>query len=113
MMEIIIPKLEGFMIYSEKNQGFSSGGYDVRWKKKGKIWHNIGHVKNHLQVRAPIFYPNKTWYIAPDYQDAVVVDIMTREKALDIFEYLDDYFKRLHKGYTFGGYKNWSDIDVD
>lgn len=28
---------------------YSMGGVDPRWTKKGKVWTNIGHLKNHLR----------------------------------------------------------------
>lgn len=37
-------------VYKIQNRDgmFSTGGSDPQWKNKGKVWKNIGHVKNHL-----------------------------------------------------------------
>lgn len=35
----------------DKDTGlYSGGGSFVRWSKNGKIWRNIGHLKNHLNI---------------------------------------------------------------
>ena len=39
-----------YRIKNIKTNMYSSGGYNPKWIKTGKIWKNIGHLKNHLNM---------------------------------------------------------------
>lgn len=39
-----------FKIYNPETGLYSSGGTYVKWTKNGKVWTNIGHLKNHLHL---------------------------------------------------------------
>lgn len=103
-MSIIPPfKLEGYAIYNPATGLWSKGGTGHDWKKKPKIWSNIGHLKNHLNLGIFARYSNKWndepcshFIISNRYNGCVVIDVTTGN-ALDpnwINEYYFDYIRR-------------------
>lgn len=61
---------------------FSSGGRRAHWSKQGKIWSNIGHVKNHISQKLP-------WMA--DYTEAEIVSFTLVEKdTTDVKSLLDE-----------------------
>lgn len=121
MIDIPLPEIKGFMIYNPKTGLFSKGGQPSPiWSKHGKIWKNIGHLKNHLNgclvavdydyipdpinpcrtARVPNSYHS---YLRNYYVDCVVVDIVTKEPAnFSIYEYAREF-----------AIKNWPANDVE
>lgn len=39
-----------YKIRDSETRLFSSGGSEPNFSKKGKVWSNIGHIKNHLKM---------------------------------------------------------------
>lgn len=96
MIDIPIPKVEGFVIYNPDEGLFSSGGARPCWRKKPKIWANIGHLKNHLHGAI-----DRSWYsgydsrkyviMSPFYKGAVVLDITTGKSIdLNIYQWFEE-----------------------
>ncbi len=106
-MEIKIPDMVGFVIYNPKHQMFSSGGYQKKWTSKGKIWKNIGHIKNHLNhvlMVNPWGREDKKYYFCNHYVDCVVADINTKEPIeFDIYGYMKEYGLKKFPKYECGG----------
>lgn len=97
-------KLEGYAIYNPSTGLWSRGGTGPNlWKKKPKIWSNIGHLKNHLNLSIHCEYANQWnkvershFNISARYSGCVVIDVTTGN-PLDsnwINEYYFDYIRR-------------------
>jgi hypothetical protein len=105
------PELKGFVIYNPANQLFSGGGSMPKWKKKPKIWANIGHLKNHLlgalDRGCPRDYyssPVKKYEVSSVYFGCEVYDIINDQKIdFDIYEYFENHV--LSSYYGKNGYK--------
>jgi hypothetical protein len=116
---VIVPKpeLKGFVIFNPDNDLFSGGGQYPPWRKKPKIWGNIGHVKNHLLVALDhgayrdsystsksCVNDKKEYRISNRYLGCIVYDIVTdKEVDFDIYQYMTDHFKKSYygkEGYT-------------
>ena len=101
---IMLPKLEGYVIYNPANGLFSGGGMNCgswsNWRKNPKIWKKIGHLKSHLnQFVYEDYYShynitNRTRRIIiifDSYIGCKVVDITTQQEInLDIVKYLEN-----------------------
>lgn len=89
-------KIEGYCICNPKTGLYSKGGYSPKWKKKPKIWSNIGHLKNHLNMFVNMDYTNNLIIIRNVYEDCFVYDLVTQEPhtSFNIKEFLLDVAKR-------------------
>jgi hypothetical protein len=89
MTDIVLPtlKMEGYVIVDVHTGLFSSGGTEPKFKKKGKVWSNIGHLKNHLAQFIEPYYTKG----ARPYRlcKAKVYDIVSGKEVFDVTEYLD------------------------
>lgn len=104
MADISIPEIKGFVIYNTKTQLFSSGGCYPRWKKKPKIWSDVGHLKNHLSQLIRNGY--QTYYFDDVYKDAIILDMLTKKESdIKIYEYLEDFSKRRFDAPFYSNYK--------
>ena len=118
MAKIIIPKpeLKGFVIYNPAIELFSGGGSSPTWRKKPKIWANIGHLKTHVLGaldRGVICDPHygrrvqndaKEYQVSPVYQGCEVYDIINDQKIdFDFYDYFEKYLAK--SWYGKNGYK--------
>lgn len=89
MTDIVLPtlKMEGYVIVDLNTGLFSSGGTNPRFKKKGKIWSSLGHLKNHLALFTEKYYRDN----ADPYRKAKAkaFDIVTGKELFDVSEYID------------------------
>lgn len=100
-MAIHIPKpeLKGFVIYNPALAMFSTGGTKPKWKKHGKIWGNIGHLKNHLLAALEGGSRGRDYVIYNTYQGCEIYNIVTDQKHdLDIYEYVTNHAKENYYG---------------
>lgn len=71
-----------YRIKNIKTEQYSSGGCCPKWKKVGKIWKNIGHLKNHLNM----FEYELGFKEIPSYFDKMNMKI-----PITIYHNLDDW----------------------
>lgn len=55
-----------YKIHKKGTDLYSTGGMTPDWSKKGKVWTNIGHLKNHL---------HGLMNGAVDYRDAEIIEL--------------------------------------
>lgn len=103
MAKISIPKpeLKGFVIYNPKYELFSSGGQGPSWRKKPKIWSNIGHLKTHVlgALDRGVFdsYKKDTrdYPVSPVYIGCEVYDIINDQKIdFDFYAYFEKHLAK-------------------
>lgn len=104
-----IPKLKGFMIYNTETGETAGKGINNFKAKGGKVWANLGHLKNHLQLYIWRDYRTKEIVIqcADILRKCVVYDISTQQPVpdFDILAYLRDKIERTEAYYINQGYK--------
>lgn len=97
-MSLVPPlKLEGYAIYQPSTGLWSKGGTDRGLKKKPKIWSNIGHLKNHLNLGITFAYRQPPCFLITNkYDRCVVIDVTTGQPLGDdwINEYYFDFIRR-------------------
>ena len=83
---MILPKLEGYVIYDPVSGLFSKGGTISYWQKKGKIWASMSAVHCHLaQYIKDIYIYKDNKVTRLEYQNryeakfAFVVNVATGE----------------------------------
>lgn len=109
---IPIPKLEGYVIWNPDNGKFSRGGYQpVKWTKNGKIWSQIGHLKNHIYLAIiATRYERKEFILRNDYKGCIVYDVATGQPAnIDIYEIARKKVEKEISGY----FKNYKIVEED
>lgn len=47
---ILLPPREAFMIVDTATGLSSSGGMEVKWKKRGKVWKTLGYLRSHISM---------------------------------------------------------------
>lgn len=111
-----LPKLEGYMIYNPKTELFSKGGIDPSWKKQGKIWSKLGHLKNHLiqscivkkyghyingeYVNDKFIKVNLLSYDGKNnYKDCVIINVATGQVVSDVLSLLKELVANQQKNY--------------
>ncbi len=102
MTSLVMPtlKMEGYVIVDPATGLFSSGGMSPKFKKRGKVWANIGHLKNHLAQFVYQYYREKEYTIvkaAEPYRKAKVYDIVSNKELFDVWEYLEELAARKTK----------------
>ena len=89
MNDIVMPilKMEGYVIADPATGLFSTGGTNPKFKKKGKIWSTLGHLKNHLAQFMEKYYSKG----ADPYREtkAKAYDIVTGKELFDVSEYIN------------------------
>lgn len=105
-MKLPIPKPGGYMIYDTLTEEFAKKGIGNFSKRGGKIWANIGHLKNHLLQYAWHDYRNKQYVVlyAKKLQRCIVYDVVTQEPLpdFDIVEYIKNHFTKEDERYSRG-----------
>ncbi len=102
MTSLVMPtlKMEGYVIADPVTGLFSGGGMDSIMKKRGKVWANIGHLKNHLAQFVYQYYQQKEYSIttaAEPYRNAKVYDIVSNKELFDVWDYLEKLAARKTK----------------
>lgn len=95
MTDIVLPalKLQGYVIVDPKTNQFSSGGCDVKFKKKGKVWSTLGHVKSHITMLVELRRDYRTKKIDLSlgclslYRGCKVYEIGEGVEVLDAWDY--------------------------
>jgi hypothetical protein len=110
-MEPII--ITGYVILDSETNLYSGGSSPPRWGKKPKIWSNIGHLKNHLNLVLTCNMSHdlisKIHYIKiPSYyRNSNVYDLTGNIVNFDIHEYL------LEKANWERTYSDWTNQIID
>lgn len=104
--------LKGWAIFNPKTGLWSKGGTGPEWRKSPKIWANMGHLKNHLNLFIHTHYANRYrsarldppghggdvshFVISRIYDGCIVVDVTTGEEygANWINNHFFDYIRR-------------------
>lgn len=76
-----------FKIRNPRTGLFSKGGYGPKWDKKGKLWKNIGHVKNHLKQVTGDWQHRRSARSA--YQGCEVVEIVVNTEEANAYPVLN------------------------
>lgn len=81
--EIIVYKIR------RKSDGlFSNGGQEPVFMKRGKMWTNIGHIKNHFNIIRE--YHTSKKYLEFLYKNCEIITcVLSQVDSIDILEFLD------------------------
>lgn len=92
-MDYSIPTIEHSYVIFDPNTGlYSKGGSYKVWRKKPKVWANIGHLKNHLNMF--LDYRGEIYGGCPYQGHEEVHDIIAKEKLWTVRDY---YWARAEK----------------
>lgn len=116
MADILLPtlKLQGYVIVNPATGLFSSGSCDVKFKKKGKVWSTLGHVKSHITM----LVEHRRSYIRSEidltlgclslYKGCKVYEIGEGIEVLDVWDYAKNSAqKMINSGYM----KSWKIVE--
>ena len=105
-------EVNGYVIYDEDEQTFSKGGIETRFGKTPKIYKNIGHLKNHLNMHVGTRYGylqrnynmegitldySVTISVSDTYKDrnCNVYDIKTNKIVMSVTDYFNQKISEL------------------
>lgn len=119
MDAINLPKLhmEGYVIVNPNTGEFSSGGCDVKFKKKGKIWRTLGHVKSHIIMLIELcenhskYTTDLNWSTLRLYKGCKVYEIGQQKEVLDVWEYAKETAQKRINESKYKSSKNWKVIE--
>lgn len=117
MDSVNLPKLtlKGYVIVDPSTGLFSSGGCDVKFKKKGKIWSTLGHVKSHITMLVELRrdYRKKEFDLSLGtlalYKNCKVYEIGEGVEVLDAWDYAKKSAQKMIDETTYS--PNWKIIE--
>ena len=90
LMDYVLPEIKhGYVIYDPVTGLYSKGGTWNVWRKKPKVWSNIGFLKNHLHMFTDPYYNKDRTYKGHEE----IHDIVTKEKLCTVDEMLNELRK--------------------
>jgi hypothetical protein len=85
------PEMTGYAIFDPTTGKWSQGGISkTTFKNTPKVWHQFGHLKNHLNMFVNVRYTPKRIDVSSYYRGCYVVDMESMKPfaEFDIYDYL-------------------------
>jgi hypothetical protein len=97
------PTIVGYGIFDPTQGKWSQGGASrLPFKNTPKVWHQLGHLKNHLNMFVTVSYSEERINISSYYRGCEVIDLSSLKTFdhFDIYGYLYLQVDKLKKEFT-------------